>query len=246
MKRIINFCKEKYKILIPAMVGCVLLITLFFLYNEYKYDNTRNKKDVSVYQYINGFRNDFTATVTYNLRDAIVDVKPKEVLVRLNSIPLYYQEEEKAIFPEEMTVVFPSQNCSQYKTYKYATYYKEDDLYFVKNNTKLDYYNNFFLYDGDDVFFFPYETILKINDKEYKKLGEMSYVAVVGGLTLVYYDTATETSEFIELEGDTVSVVNEDLYLDVNINRATCKSFGRDILLFEPDNLIPLSKTIDK
>ena len=43
MKKVINFCKENYKVLIPVMVGIVLLITLFFLYREYKYDNTKEE-----------------------------------------------------------------------------------------------------------------------------------------------------------------------------------------------------------
>ena len=45
MKNIVNFCREKYKILIPVMVVIVLFVTIFFLYREYKYDNTRNKEE---------------------------------------------------------------------------------------------------------------------------------------------------------------------------------------------------------
>ena len=43
-KKIKKFFLEKYKILIPIMVVFVLLITLYFLYREYKYDNYRNKQ----------------------------------------------------------------------------------------------------------------------------------------------------------------------------------------------------------
>ena len=58
MKNIVKFFREKYKLLIPIMVVLVLLITIFFLYKEYKYDNTRNKVDVKVYQYFNSVRVD--------------------------------------------------------------------------------------------------------------------------------------------------------------------------------------------
>ena len=49
MKSIIKFFKRRYKILIPVMVALVLLVSLFFLYRRYEYDNTRNKKEIPVY-----------------------------------------------------------------------------------------------------------------------------------------------------------------------------------------------------
>lgn len=244
MNSVVNFCKEKYKVLIPVMVGIVLCVTLFFLYREYKYDNTRNKKEVSVFQYFGGIRNDYTAIITYNLRDSIVDIEAKDKKIEYDSIPIYYQELDKVIFPHEMTIVFPLREGSQFKLYKYATYYKEDNLHYIKNNTDVGDYNYFFLYDGKDVFFFPDEVTLKINDKEYKKLGAMSYVTVVGGLTLIYYDTASDTSEVIELNGDTVTVTNDNI--NVNVSERYCLSFGKKVLLFTPDNLNPVFKTIDK
>lgn len=242
MKKFINFCKENYKILIPVMVGIVLLVTVFFLYREYKYDNTRNKKEVSVYQYFGGMKTEYTAIVTYNLRDSIVDLKAKDKKIEYDSIPVYYQEEEKVLFPSEMTIVFPLRDVSQYRLYKYATYYKEDNLQYIKNNIDVGNYSYFFLYDGKDVFFFPDEVTLKINDKEYKKLGAMSYVTVVGGLTLIYYDTDNETSEVIELDGDTVMVVNDTL--EVNVSEKYCLHYGQKILLFKPDNLNPVPKQL--
>ena len=244
MKKIINFCQENYKILIPVMVGIVLLVTVFFLYREYKYDNTRNKKEFSVYQYFGGMKSEYTAIVTYNLKEAIVDLKAKDKKIEYDSIPVYYKDNENVLFPNEMTIVFPLRDGSQYRLYKYATYYKEDNLHYIKNNIDTGEYNYFFLYDGKDVFFFPEETTLKINNKEYKKLGERSYVTVVGGATLIYYDTATDTSEVIELDGDTVTVVNDNM--DVNVSERYFLSFGKKILLFNPDNLNPVFKTIDK
>ena len=244
MNKFIEFCKDKYKILIPVMVGVVLLVTLLFLYREYKYDNTKNKKDFSVYQYYGGMKVEYTATLTYNLKESIVGLSAKDKKIEFDSTPVYFVEQEKILFPKEMTIVFPMRDASQYKLYKYATYYKEDDMHFIKNNTDVGVYDYFFLYDGKDVFFFPDETTLKINDKDYKKLGSKSYVSVVGGLTLVYYDTATETSEFIELNGRNVSVVNSNI--NVNISERYFTSFGNKILLFTPDNLNPVFKTIDK
>lgn len=244
MKNIVNFCKEKYKILIPVMVMIVLFVTLFFLYREYKYDNTRTKEEVSVFQYFSGVRIDYTAVITYNLKNAIVDVSAKNKKMDSNSIPIYHEDKSNVIFPSEMNIVFPLRDGSQYKLYKYATYYNEDGVHFIKNNTDLGNYNHFFLYDGNSVFFFPEEVTLKINDKEYKKLGAMSYVSVVGGLTLIYYDTLTDTAEAKELNYDSVTVEGE--YIDVNITEKYFISFDTKVLLFNPNNLNPVFKTIDK
>ena len=154
MKSLMKFLKNKYKILIPVMVGVVILISLFFLYRRYEYDNTKNKKEVLVYQCFAGVRNDFTAIVTYNLKDAIVDISAKDAKVQFDSEPVYYNDKSKVIFPSEMNIVFPLLNGSQYKLYKYATYYNEDEVHFIKNNTDLGTYRYFFLYDGEDLFFF--------------------------------------------------------------------------------------------
>lgn len=244
MKNIVNFCKEKYKVLIPIMVAIVLFVTIFFLYREYKYDNTRNKQEESVFQYFGGVRIDYTAIITYNLRDSIVDLEAKNKKIEYDSIPVYYEDMSKVVFPQEMSIVFPLRNGSQFRLYKYATYYLEDSVHFIKNNTDLNVYSDFFLYDGKSVFFFPEETTLKIDGKEYKDLGAMSYVSVVGGLTLIYYDTTTDTSEVIELDGDIVTVVGNNI--DVNVSERYFYSFSNKVLLSSPNNLNPVFKTIDK
>lgn len=242
MNKIINFCKEKYKILIPVMVALVLLFTLFFLYKEYQYDNTRNKKEELVYQYFGGERVEYTAVLTYNLRDTIVDIEAKDKKVRYDSTPVYYQNEDKVLFPKQMTIVFPYKKA-QYKLYKYSTYSKKDNVHFIKNNTEVGNYNYFFLYDGKNMFFFSDEVTIKLDGKDYKKLGAGSYVSVVGGLTLIYYDTATGISDTLELEKNAVSVYND--FIDLNVSEKYYMSFGSKMLLITPDNLNPVPKTID-
>lgn len=244
MNRLIDFCKRKYRLLIPVMVIIVLLITVFFLYREYKFDNTRKKVDEYVFQCIGGIKLDYTATFTYNLKDVIVNVEAKDRNVNINNIPIYYGDMSKVVFPVEMSIVFPTRNAGQYKLYKYASYYRDDDVHFVKNNEDEGSYDNFFLYDGKNIFFFPYESVLMINDKEYIELGAMSYVSLVGGYTLIYYDTTTNTTEAIEIDGDIVKVIWKNI--DVNISEKYFTLFNDKVLLHNPNNLNPVFKTIDK
>jgi len=244
MKKFKDFCYKEYKILIPVMVVILLLVVMIFFYKEYQYDNYRNKVDERVYQYFGGFKNEYIAQVTYNLKDAIVDVKPKDAKIEYDGTPIYYSDEEKMLFPREMTIVFPLREGSQYKLYKYATYYKEELLHFIKNNVDVGEYSVFFLYDGEGVFFFPYEVDLKVNNKVVTTLSAMSSVTVDGGSSLIYYDYETDTGEVIELSNDTVTVSSENI--NVNLTEKYVVSFGREILLFGPNNLQPVFKTIDK
>ena len=92
MKNIVSFVKKKYRILIPVMVFVVLSVTIFFLYREYQYDNTRNKKEYSVFQYFSGVRVDYTAIVTYNLRDYIVSIEAKD---KLESLKMHINQKLK-------------------------------------------------------------------------------------------------------------------------------------------------------
>ena len=244
MKKMVDFFHEKYKILIPAMVVLVLLITTFFLYKEYKFDNQRNKNEVEVFQYFSSVRVDYRGLFTYNLRGSIVDFKPVNAKIEDNMLPIYYKDMSKVVFPVTMSIIFPLRDGMQYKLYKYATYYQQDGVHFIKNNLDVGNYEYFFLFNGKDTFFFPDETVLKVGDKEYKTLGPMSYVRVVGGLTLIYYDPSTDTSEVIELNGKKVYVTNEDINL--NVSDRYFYSFSNKLLLLPPNNLNPVFKTIDK
>ncbi len=244
MKKVIDFCRQKYKILIPVMVIFVLLITVYFLYREYKYDNYRNKKEESVYQYFGGIKNEYTAIVTYNLKNVIVDVDAKNKKIEYDSTPIYYSDSNKIIFPKEMNIVFPLKDGSQYKLYKYSIYEKIDDTHLITLNTDSDYYYHFFLFDGKSLYFFPDEVTLIINGKEYKKLSSMSYVSLVGGYTLTYYDKENDTSEVLEVEGKKITVTSENGDLNLNLNERYFMSFDKKVLLFSPNNLNALS--IDK
>ena len=92
MDKIIQYVKKNYRMLIPVMVVLVLLVTVYFLYREYKYDNYRNKQEVDVYQYFGGVKNEYKAIVTYNLDDKIVDITSKDKSVEYDSTPVYYKD----------------------------------------------------------------------------------------------------------------------------------------------------------
>ena len=242
MEKVINFLKQRYKIFIPVMVVFVLLITVYFWYREYKYDNYKNKKEEEVYQYFGGNKTEYTAIITSNLKDVIVDIDAKDRKIEYSSIPVYYKDKDIVIFPKEMSIIFPLKNASQYKLYKYSIYEKVDTAHLITNGANSGYFYYFFLYDGEGLYFFPDEVTLNIDGKEYATLGPMSYISYVGGYTLTYYDKKNDKSEFLEVEGKKITISSEKI--NINVNESYFMVFNDKNLLFKPYNLNALS--IDK
>ena len=81
------------------MVVFVLLLAIYFLYREYRYDTYRNRKDTEVYQYFGGRKTEYTATITYNLKNAIIEIQGKDKKINYDSTPVYFKDTDMIIFP---------------------------------------------------------------------------------------------------------------------------------------------------
>ena len=235
-KKIKNFFAEKYKVLIPVMVVIVLLVAVFFLYREYKFDNYRDKREVSVFQHFAGVKVEYDAIVTYDLQKKIRDITPKDKVITYDSTPIYYKDKKEVIFPEEMIVAFPLTNGKQYRVYKYGSCSKEDNIIKIKNLNNEGIYEDFFMYDGKELFFFPTNVNLMFDGKLYMKLSEGSYVDVVGDSMLIYYDQKTDESKIINLDGKKASI--ESKYINIDLMNKNFTSFGKKIILYSNLNLL--------
>ena len=71
----------------------------------------------------------------------------------------------------------------------------------------------------------------------------MSYISLVGGYTLTYYDYESDTSEILEIEGKNVSVSSE--FINVSLTERYFTSFNNRVLLSRPYNLKTLYKNND-
>ncbi len=235
MEKIITFIKKKYKILIPIMVIFVLLIAMYFLYKEYKYDYYRKKETVSVYQYFGGNLYEYDAIINYNLKNVVVDISSTKDKINYDSTPIYFKDEEKIIFPKEMTIAFPLRGGSQFKLYNFSIYERINNENYITTGTDKSKYEFFFLFDGKGTYFFPEPVTLKIDEKEYTNLGSMSYIKIVGTSTMTYYDKENNQVEYLEIEGKKITVSSENI--NVNLSDQSFKSLSSDILLAGPSYL---------
>ncbi len=238
MKKIIDFCKERYKVLIPIMVVFVLLIAIFFVYREYRYDNYRDKSDVKVYQYFAGRKTAYTATITRNLKKIIIEVEAKGEEIEYDATPIYYQDDDMVLFPSDMTIVFPLKGGTLYRLNKYTLYGVEDETHKLMYGTNSSDEGHFFLSDGSGLYFFSDKVDLKINDEDYLTLSKGSYVQVIGGYTLVYYDRENDKSKVIDIASKSVKVENDNVKIDL-LDHAFYV-FGKRSLINLPYTLNPL------
>ena len=89
--------------------------------------DTTNVNDAPVFKAFKNmipyFNEDYFLKNGYEVvRYAIVDVKAKNLKVDYDSTPIYYQNEDKVLFLEEMSAVFPRRENGQNRIYKYSTY----------------------------------------------------------------------------------------------------------------------------
>lgn len=238
MNKVIDFVKEKYKVFIPILFILVILIVGFFFYNEYKYEYTLEKKTYKVYKEVLGSKLDFDMDIYTNKRGIIKKLNSNKD-VSFDSNPIYFDGKDKVLFAQNMDIVFPYENNTEYMVSKYSLYEKKGNLHYINNEGNNKDYLYFFMYDGDDLYFFIDEVNLYIGGTEYTKLSGMSYVSLVGD-TLIYYDKDSDKTEAIDINSDdSVSIENKFISIDMRSNK-----LGKSKLL--SNNLDGLSKLRNK
>ena len=121
---IIKIIKDNYKLIIPIALLIVIFIA-FLVYYKISIDSDyRIDEEVKVYQYLNGQKVEYSSIISKDRKDVIVDFKPQDININLDSSPIYYEGKNTVILPKNMSVVMPTLSCAEYlsKGYSYITY----------------------------------------------------------------------------------------------------------------------------
>ena len=240
--KIIDYIKENYKLMIPIALMVVVFIAAIVYYKVTVYDNFAKKEEEKVYQWFYDQKYEYTGIVSTNRKDEIVGFKSKEIDVNLDSTPIYYQKEEKIIFPNNMSIVMPTLNCDEYlaNKYSYITSKKGNNtLVTEKYKNRLGHY---FLYDGYDLYFFLDETTITIDETQIT-LSPLSYIIAKAGKSISYYDKKSDNYKTIKT--DKTSIIAESKYYKINVMTDTRDYYGTDVILtgkVEELNTIKLKK----
>ena len=234
-----NF-KENYRIFIPIAL-MIVLFAAFLVYYKVSLSNVFHvDTEDSFYQYFYNNKYEYKAIVSKNKKGVIIDFKEEDITINQDSTPIYYSDGKTVIFPSDMSVIMPIMNCSEYlaKGYSYIEY--KDKVYKLTTLKYSDNLGHYFLYDGNDLYFFIEEVTLKVSGQEIK-LSPMSYVIARYGNYISYYDKENDEYETINVSSDDSLVSND--YYNIYVSKDTVDYYGTNVIL---TSNIDMLNTIDK
>lgn len=206
--------KKKFKkLLIPLLVtsGIVLIFIAILLMIQKVEEQltTYNSKDLSLYQYFKDRRMDYNTTIVISNKDNETSLKIDGETVELDSTPFYYQKERKVLFPKVMSVIFPMSNVLQKKIPYFQKLDGTGTSTYIRGIHTNYLLQNAFLYDGNDLYFFPEGVKVTIMGQEYS-MSNFSYIIVGFDNEVIMYDYELDHATLLEnVEGDVIATYND-------------------------------------
>lgn len=216
-----EFIKNKYNILIPVFLLIVLLIALLLYAKEYKNNRYAEIKETDVYQYFSGVKMEYTAKISRNRKNVVLDFENNDFAVSLDSTPVYLKDSDNVIFPKEMSIVFPLKSI-EYQVNALAEVYNENNLYYLSIRNLNNTFEHIFYFDGNNLYFFVDKVNLVVGDRVIE-LSPMSYVNSSYLNFVEYYDKENDVFETIEITNENVLVQNDYMTIDVGSDKIIYK-----------------------
>ena len=229
MKKITNFIKKHYLIftitivIILVIIAIIIILSIIYKHNKIIVKN----ENINLYQYYGNNKQLFNSTIAYE-NDKIVSIDNN---IYENSL-IYYEDDLHLIIPKTSMVIFYYQNNLTYRLNKYSEYLKDSSSNIIISEGNKIISNNFFIYDGDDLYILPDESTLNINDENIN-LSSGSYI-IANKDNLIYYDYANDEiviSDNIQKASLKLKNITIDLLKDVTI-------YNSEVLLLEKNNNI--------
>ena len=190
-------------------------------------------KDEKLYTYSGDVRLDFDTSVTLDAKENVTKLTAGEEEMEVYTEPIYYADKKKVVFPNTMSVIFPTDNRLQRKINRYTVIDGTYSSPMAKNVNLSHALIDAFIYDGFDVYFFTEDGKITYGEKivevpafsfvrcEYN--GSL-YIYNYEKQEMIYEKTVKDVvmAEFngfsINLSYDNIVVDNEPSLLNKNIN----------------------------
>jgi hypothetical protein len=192
-----------------VILGSIIVINVI---NNSKKKINYTKEDLLLYEYIDTKKTSFTGTVSYE-NDKITGISSKEFKVYNNSI-IYSEETDNVIIPKESIIVFYYQENLSYKLDKFS---EVQNNVVVSEGKKIPS-SNYIIFDGEDMYFIPNESVLTINNEKIE-LSKNSYI-IANQETFIYYDYLNDKlvkKDNIKSASLTIENAHLDLLKDVTV-----------------------------
>lgn len=240
-KKVSNDRKEKNKkrIIIISIIASALLligaIVLFFYYRSLESYKFNAANEYNLYQYFQGVKVEYKGKVSIKKDGKEIKMSQNTGIDNIEDAPMYFKDNENQVFfAKNMSLVIPRIKNQNYKINYFSKIINEDDsVYLINKYDKKMYLEESFLYDGNNLYFFIYDTTLTIDKKEYK-LSKLSYAIVNYKGQIEIYDKKSDKYTIIDEHNDDV-IANIGEY---KLNLST------DILSYKDDSRL-LIKSVD-
>lgn len=193
----------------------LLTILIIIVYGVIKNINTEVIEKHMFYQYFAGRKVTYEGTITLENRKNITQITSEEQKIQLDSTPLYYVDEEKVIFPQNMAIVYPMRNGLMYKMNRFSKIKQIQESIYLEENEENKILENIFLYDGNDLYFFLEDSNIRVGEETYE-LSPLSYVTVQYNGNVEIYNKAKD--EYTILEGTYKDVMAETEFYKINLS----------------------------
>lgn len=214
--------KKKGKtILIMSIIVIILIVVAgFIIYRHYKNLNKLTVEDYELYQYFAGQRYDYKGEISITRNGEITTLKYKDIEIEADSTPIYFSNiDNEMLLPANMGLLIPRLINKNYKL-PYFTRIAVEELTdetqaFLVYNDKKEYIERSFLYDGNNLYVFIYETKVVIDGEEIT-LSPLSYITVNYQSDIYYYNKKTDEYRIIETHTDDVIATFEGYKINLS------------------------------
>jgi len=218
-------------LLFLVLIAAFVVFTFYRKQNVYKFDNYK------LYQYFTGIKVEYDGKVTITSDGDIVKISNSDGVENVEGLPIYFQEENQVFFAKNMHLVIPRIQTKSYRiNYFSKISVNIDDTQNIANlnyKNKDIYLEDSFIFDGENLYLFPYGTNVTIDGKVYN-LSPLSYIIVNYKDQIEFYDKTSDKYTIIDThEKDVIASVGS-----FNINLST------DTILYDSGNRL-LIKSVD-
>lgn len=204
--------KHKVIAIVAVLLFMSILLVVGLLLNRL---NTTKIEEHSFYQYFIGRKFEYQGGLKLTRKNDITELTFQDTQVQLDSTPVYYADiENKVLFPEDMALVFPSQNGLMYKIDHFSNLFFETETTYLEKEGRTAL-KNAFLFDGQDLYFFLEKTTLKVGEEQYE-LSPLSYVICSYQDTIEIYQK--EQDKYTILENKSKEVLASTSEYTINLN----------------------------
>lgn len=223
---------KKYSIILVTILLIIVTIS-FFKFTSKVDEYTFESKEL--YQYFAEEKTEYEGKLTINKSfNKITKINFKDIHIELDSTPIYFKGEHKALFPETMSVIKVKER-KQFKINYFSTIKKDIDYCLLEDGNGKSNLKDAIIYNGKDLYFFTDKVNVIFGDKNIE-LSPLSYIIV---------NNVDRTVDIYNEEKDEYKIYEENDN-EVIIQKGDYKlSATYDILNYK-DNSVLLVKDIEK